>query len=497
MAANTPIILSAPSGNINVNGYNCVNSAGATLTTTGLAAVAVKKIIVNGTGTADKVVFDMLPGTFGSVLLSGAAGTGFQFDLGVGSDSFALRGTTGVDNIKMGKSVAGDVFFDLNNDAKADVRVLAGETYSATLLAGADVFSAQGGAITAATLIKVDGVSTTTTFAAPADAAAVASQINTAVGQTVATVNATTHFLTLQSVSGLPSSTIRVMASSGLVLLGLTAGAAITNTDADDGQSGETDDVSYTVENLIGGTGNDTLTGSAVVNVISGGPGNDTINGVSNPLALCATGDTLNGDAGNDTFIMGSTANCSAVLNGGAGTDMADFSLRTVPLTITLDGTTNDGDPASYSGAGEVANVKTDVEIVLGGTGNDTITAGSLSAELHGGDGDDTFKTSASLDGADVYDGGDGADTMDYANRTSAVSISIGTVADDGESGEHDDVKAGMETLLGGSGDDQLIGSTGDESLYGNAGDDVLLGGPGDGDICISDPGEVTKGCEI
>ena len=152
MVASTPIILSAPSGVVTVNGYACVNSAGANLTTTGVAAVAVKKILINGTGTADKVIFDTLPGTFGSVLMSGAAGTGFVFDLGGGTDTFSLRGTNGVDTIKMGNSVAGDVFVDLNNDAKADVRVIATETFSATLLAGADVFTAAGGTINASAL---------------------------------------------------------------------------------------------------------------------------------------------------------------------------------------------------------------------------------------------------------------------------------------------------------------------------------------------------------
>lgn len=643
MVANTPIILSAPAGKINVNGYNCVNSAGAALTTTGLSAVAVKKIVVNGTGTADKVVFDMLPGTFGSVILGGAAGTGFQFDLGVGSDSFALRGTAGVDNIKMGKSVAGDVFLDLNNDAKADVRVVAGEVYSATLLGAADIFAAQGGAITAATLIagvttllpmslavtvfggdqddtltggdgndtlnggnnndtfktsagavadgndvyiggagtdtmdysgrttavsvdlgpsapsvtgtgnlsvgatitsldtttlilQVDGVSSTTTFATPADAAAVASQINAAVGANVATVSATTFFLTLQSVSGLPSSTIRVMASSSLTLLGLTAAAAITNTDADDGQSGETDDVSYTVENMIGGTGNDVLTGSNVVNVISGGLGNDTISGISNPLALCAAGDTLNGDAGNDIFVMGATANCSAVLNGGAGTDMADFSLRTAALTITLDGTTNDGDPASYAGAGEVANVKADVEVVIGGTQGDAITAGSLAAELHGGAGNDVLNGGAGDDtfvggpgndtmnggvgddiflesgndafivgpvaggtGNDIINGGAGTDKADYASRAAALTITLcvdaaatgapsGSGAEcvdaDGDSAltELDNV-VNIEWLVGGASGNTLTGSSADETLEGGAGVDTIHGGTGNDSV--------------
>ena len=56
---------------------------------------------------------------------------------------------------------------------------------------------------------------------------------------------------------------------------------------ADDGEANERDNVSSTVENLVGGSGADSLTGSAADNVYIGGPGNDTLNG---------------GD-GNDTFL--------------------------------------------------------------------------------------------------------------------------------------------------------------------------------------------------
>ena len=46
-----------------------------------------------------------------------------------------------------------------------------------------------------------------------------------------------------------------------------------------DGQGGESDYVSSTVEEVVGGSADDTLTGSGVANALIGGPGNDTLDG--------------------------------------------------------------------------------------------------------------------------------------------------------------------------------------------------------------------------
>src|SRR5213075_615176 len=108
----------------------------------------------------------------------------------------------------------------------------------------------------------------------------------------------------------------------------------------------EGDAVVPDVENVIGGSGDDTLIGSADANVLSGGFGDDT----------------LDGGAGAD------------VLNGGPGTaDLADYSGRAAanPVTVTLDGVANDG------GSGENDNVGTDVENIDGGAGDDTLIGSS------------------------------------------------------------------------------------------------------------------------
>jgi Ca2+-binding RTX toxin-like protein len=55
----------------------------------------------------------------------------------------------------------------------------------------------------------------------------------------------------------------------------------------------------------------------------------------------------------------------------------------------------------------------------------------------------------------------------------------MGGGADDGASGERDDVRADVEQVAGGHGDDTLTGDDGDNRLSGNAGNDRLTGGRG------------------
>ena len=46
--------------------------------------------------------------------------------------------------------------------------------------------------------------------------------------------------------------------------------------------------------------------------------------------------------------------------------------------------------------------------------------------------------------------GGDGTDTLDYGARTASVSAGLGTYADDGEAGEHDNARNDNEIVIGG-----------------------------------------------
>ena len=70
------------------------------------------------------------------------------------------------------------------------------------------------------------------------------------------------------------------------------------------------------VENLIGGSRNDKLTGNALANTITGGKG----------------ADSMNGGAGNDTFFARDLV--KDTVNGSTGTDRAQVDTIDVKLSI-------------------------------------------------------------------------------------------------------------------------------------------------------------------
>jgi Ca2+-binding RTX toxin-like protein len=118
-----------------------------------------------------------------------------------------------------------------------------------------------------------------------------------------------------------------------------TSGVAVRIDDlAFDGQPGENDNVHSDVENIIGTTSPDVLTGSSAGNLIRGLDGNDLLDG------------GLGGD----------------VIDGGVGSDSVTYASRTGAVTVRLDDAPNDGQP------GEGDNVL-ETENVTGGDGNDVL----------------------------------------------------------------------------------------------------------------------------
>jgi Ca2+-binding RTX toxin-like protein len=114
-----------------------------------------------------------------------------------------------------------------------------------------------------------------------------------------------------------------------------------------------------------------------------------------------------------------------------------------------------------------------------GGLGSDALSGGSKDDELHGGQDDDVFETAAKPDGADVYDGGGGVDTISYDLRTAPISVKMNDAADDGEANERDNVQATIEAVAGGSAGDTFIGSDADNTFIGGPGNDTMNGGGG------------------
>ena len=80
------------------------------------------------------------------------------------------------------------------------------------------------------------------------------------------------------------------------------------------------------IQNITGGSGNDTLIGDNAVNVIIGNDGDDTITGNGG-------NDALSGGLGNDTFIFANGWGIDTLVDAG-GTDTLDFGTATATLNF-------------------------------------------------------------------------------------------------------------------------------------------------------------------
>ena len=120
--------------------------------------------------------------------------------------------------------------------------------------------------------------------------------------------------------------------------------------------------------------------------------------------------------------------------------------------------------------------------------GTDTLYGGENDDALHGGADNDSLTGDS---GADTLTGETGTDTADYTTRSVPITASIGGGANDGASGENDDIAADVENLRGGSNDDVLTGDANANRLYGAAGNDTLTGNAGN-DLLYGDAGNDT-----
>lgn len=117
---------------------------------------------------------------------------------------------------------------------------------------------------------------------------------------------------------------------------------------ADDGAKNEKDRITST-ENLVGGSGDDTLTGDGKANMLTGGPGADSLTGEGGTDTLIGTrgddslsggpeADSLSGGAANDTLIGGTGTDR---IDGGTGINYCDASADEPAATSCRYDTTN------------------------------------------------------------------------------------------------------------------------------------------------------------
>jgi Ca2+-binding RTX toxin-like protein len=239
------------------------------------------------------------------------------------------------------------------------------------------------------------------------------------------------------------------------------------------------------IEDVLGGSGNDTLTGSAAPNRLDGGPGNDHLFAVGG-------GDEAFGGIGSDACSGAFAAETACGTKGGGnGTAVAMIASITGATSLIVSGGEGSDDvTVSFSGDGYLLQGGGSIEVVLGDPESNACTrdeaansvfcrgnAGSLQASLQGGNDTFTVADSVPADISATVDGGEGADTL--RGGRGADTIYGGD--------DHD-----PDTLEGGGGDDVLYGvnifhprrDSGAARMIGGSGDDLLIGGqPCDGDL--------------
>jgi serralysin len=224
-----------------------------------------------------------------------------------------------------------------------------------------------------------------------------------------------------------------------------------------------------TIENAIGGTGNDTIHGNGAGNRLGGGTGVNT----------------LNGNGGNDTLVGGLGID---TMNGGAGTDdLVTYETSSLGVNIDLQANTASGGDAagdtltgieSLAGSNQNDQLFGDANAnrLIGNGGADFIQGRGGNDNIQGGDGDDWLDGGT---GGDTIDGGNGVlDVVAYGASPSGVNLDLQANTFSGGDAAGD-VVTNVEGVSGSSFADQLFGDANANRLFGQGGADFIQGRDG------------------
>jgi len=262
------------------------------------------------------------------------------------------------------------------------------------------------------------------------------------------------------------------------------------------------------IEQVLGGTASDTLVGSNSTWHIT----DDNAGDIDGAGTFDFTGiENLTGSAADDTFIFTDGKGVAGTVDGGAGTDMLDYSAYTSAIAVSRQALSATGTGGYVSiesvvggGASDVltgANAANTWNVTVDGAGNIGGTfAFSAMENLIGGSAADTFVFADGMGVTGTVTGSDGYDTLSYAAYTTAVSMDREALTATATGGY-----ASIEHVIGGSGSDTLRGANvantwhvtvnnaGDiggagvfdfqsmENLTGSASDDTFIFGDGRG----------------
>ena len=264
-----------------------------------------------------------------------------------------------------------------------------------------------------------------------------------------------------------------------------------------DGAADRTDIIAN-IENIIGTTEDDNLTGGAGPNVIEGGEGGDTLSGGDSG----DLGDTVSyrsSDRGVRVELGNGTDGQTASRGHAGGDEISNFE--------NAIGSAHDDDLTGVNGtAGEVGSTLKGLDgddTLEGGLGNDTLEGGAGADELDGGTTQDTDDVTMNTQ----------SNTLSYAGSGAGVRVNLDALTFSGGDAEGDEIETydfvdnkGTTTEADAEDDDEdievatftnvtgshhddhltgdrfanvLTGNDGDDTLRGREGSDHLVGGKG------------------
>ena len=267
-------------------------------------------------------------------------------------------------------------------------------------------------------------------------------------------------------------------------------------------------------DQLLGGSGNDTLDGGEGNDQFDGGAGDDSMLGGAggDSFTVASGADTVIGGTGRDAAYVGDGFNGSVLdfggdeiaINSGSFSEVLSFYDVTTSVDIVF--TSGIGGTAT-SGAGENLTFSYadgfEGAWGVGGTFDASLAAFDVVFYDYGGM---TSVTGSAFDdllaayAADplsitdrFYDGGAGNDTLDTGDGNDTILGGDGNdevVARGGN--DSVDAGAGSDIVYAGSGNDSVDGGSGDDLLYGEAGNDTLVAGnnTGAGDTLLGGSGD-------
>jgi uncharacterized delta-60 repeat protein len=212
---------------------------------------------------------------------------------------------------------------------------------------------------------------------------------------------------------------------------------------------------------LIGTNNSDSLTGTNWIDKFYGNGGDDLITG----------------GAGRD------------YLDGGTGSDTASYADQTNNVIVDLSSENISGYTVVKIG-GKDDDTLANIENLVGGAGNDVLTATNSGSSLLGGRGNDILKGGAGDDeliggaGNDTLNGGGGFNCADYSGQTTNLSINlkIGVATGlnaKGKAAIGTHKLTSIQEACAGSGNDVLTSADTGSQLEGGDGNDILKGGAG------------------